>query len=329
MIDIWDGPPREGVRGGQEHFKWNDIKEQAYRDRECYLGYSTKVGTTGKFGRFYKNDWWQRSRENAVKINQEKEEVKNFEDELMQEALGLKPKKLLLMKSQLSEEQKEELLKRPQVTENDQNDDERQGITSKGLGYLPHRKHEFVAPIEKLEGTGIDLTKTEDDEMYLGVKKEEAGEVRVKLEPQSDSSGDESTGIDRHGREEKRKRKKEKKERKALKKIRKLEKKAKKAMKNKNDDPSEAQGDRIGNTRKTDLERGETRGFGEDVDLEQRGGRRRQYSRNKHGDRDTEERDRRRDRSRDRSRERSTDRRRGSDRRMEQRSPSSLSRPKR
>merc|ERR1711907_517771 len=65
-----------------------------------------------KFGRYYVHDWYARKRDSAESIENERETVQQYEEELMQEALGLKPKKLLLAKKQLSEEELKELLKR-------------------------------------------------------------------------------------------------------------------------------------------------------------------------------------------------------------------------
>jgi len=87
---------REGCRGGREQFKWDSLKEQDFKDREQYLGISQKVGLMGKFGRYYVHDWYAKTRETATSISEEKDAVKAYEEELMQEALGNKPKKLLL-----------------------------------------------------------------------------------------------------------------------------------------------------------------------------------------------------------------------------------------
>mmetsp|Transcript_12123 Transcript_12123/g.37939 ORF Transcript_12123/g.37939 Transcript_12123/m.37939 type:complete len:331 (-) Transcript_12123:76-1068(-) len=103
---------REGCRGGSEQFTWNSLKEQEFKDRECYLGQSTKIGMMGKFGRYYMHDWYARKRDTPESIDNERSAVKAYEEELMQEALGLKPKKLLLAKKQLTEEEMKELLTR-------------------------------------------------------------------------------------------------------------------------------------------------------------------------------------------------------------------------
>eukprot|EP00435_Cladocopium_sp_Y103_P034257 s1149_g8.t2 len=102
---------KDGCRGGREQFTWNSIKEQEFKDRESYLGQSTKVGQMGKFGKYYLHDWYARKRDTTASIAEERGAVQAYEEELMQEALGLKPKKLLLAKKQMNEEELKEFLK--------------------------------------------------------------------------------------------------------------------------------------------------------------------------------------------------------------------------
>lgn len=101
---------RDGCRGGREQFKWDSVKEQSFKDREQYLGQSTKVGVMGKFGQYYRHDWFAKKRDSAESIANEKKSIQKYEEELMQEALGLKPKKLMLAKTQLSQEELNEYL---------------------------------------------------------------------------------------------------------------------------------------------------------------------------------------------------------------------------
>jgi len=102
---------KEGCRGGREQFTWNSIKQQDFKDRESYLGQSMKVGQMGKFGKYYRHDWYATSRDTTTSISDERESVQAYEEELMQEALGMKPKKLLLAKQQMSEEELKAFLK--------------------------------------------------------------------------------------------------------------------------------------------------------------------------------------------------------------------------
>lgn len=102
---------KDGCRGGREQFTWTSIKEQEFKDRESYLGQSTKVGQMGKFGKYYLHDWYARKRDTTASIAEERGAVQAYEEELMQEALGMKPKKLLLAKKQMTEEELKEFLK--------------------------------------------------------------------------------------------------------------------------------------------------------------------------------------------------------------------------
>ncbi|PFH36225.1 hypothetical protein BESB_044170 [Besnoitia besnoiti] len=95
-VYIRQSPPREGVRGGREDFKWESLTSS--QDYDYYLGASTKIGLHSRGGRFVKNDWWTKQRGGAstTELDEELQRVKNFENELMGEALGQKPKNLLV-----------------------------------------------------------------------------------------------------------------------------------------------------------------------------------------------------------------------------------------
>mmetsp|Transcript_140664 Transcript_140664/g.392065 ORF Transcript_140664/g.392065 Transcript_140664/m.392065 type:complete len:224 (-) Transcript_140664:63-734(-) len=212
---------RDGCRGGREQFTWNSIKEQEFKDRECYLGASTKVGMMTKFARYYVHDWYAKKRETTESIDSERSAVQAYEEELMQEALGLKPKKLLLSKRQLTEEEMKEFLKRDDERNNDkkgreamgpqkkvvQNEHGEQIATSneemvaiaareapiKGIGFASHRtakleeiKAKTLGTVGELEGSktqGKIEIKLEDvkDEFQGGSSSSSAG-FRVKEE---------------------------------------------------------------------------------------------------------------------------------------------------
>jgi hypothetical protein len=93
MAGIFNGPPRGGTRGGRAEFSWDSVK--ADESREYYLGHSVKAVT----GRWQKNKdvfWYTRDKEDgeSADIRREKEMamVKQREQDLMMEALGMKPK---------------------------------------------------------------------------------------------------------------------------------------------------------------------------------------------------------------------------------------------
>merc|ERR1712216_970009 len=87
----------------------------------------------GKMGKWGKNDWWEHKREDSKKHKEELAAVKRFEEECMQEALGLKPKNLLLLKTQPTPEQLKDLFKKEDPAEH-----ERQEAI--GLGFGPSRQ---------------------------------------------------------------------------------------------------------------------------------------------------------------------------------------------
>lgn len=87
-------PTRGGVRGGQDQFKWDDVKVDKHR--ENYLGHSLKAPV----GRWQKGKdlfWYTRDKnsqgsdQDALKAEIQK--VKEEEEQLMREALGLAPKR--------------------------------------------------------------------------------------------------------------------------------------------------------------------------------------------------------------------------------------------
>ena len=103
-MDLQSELTREGVRGGREQFKWESLAGQKNRDRQNYLGVTAKLGVTARFGKYNTNDWWRNGKDKAsesVSLLQEKNSVKQMENQLMMEALGVKPKQLMLAKSHL------------------------------------------------------------------------------------------------------------------------------------------------------------------------------------------------------------------------------------
>eukprot|EP00933_Yihiella_yeosuensis_P012893 TRINITY_DN12226_c0_g5_i1.p1 TRINITY_DN12226_c0_g5~~TRINITY_DN12226_c0_g5_i1.p1 ORF type:complete len:348 (-),score=87.34 TRINITY_DN12226_c0_g5_i1:52-1011(-) len=269
MVDI-KVRVRDGVRGGREQFSWSSIKEQDFKDRECYLGGTTQVGQMGKFGKYYKHDWYARTRDSADHIDSERQSVQAYEDELMQEALGLKPKKLLLQKKQLSEAEVKEYLKKDDEKREDQkgrtqmgaqkkvvtNEYGEQVATSnedfiaevardapiKGLGFASHRD----AKLERIKALTFGTTATLDGAKNPGllkyeVKSEVKSEIKgeIKGEPSS-SSGSASGAVKEEAglkeekvevKQEQAGKRKREDETEAEKKQRKKEKKLKKAEK--------------------------------------------------------------------------------------------------
>eukprot|EP01083_Nonionella_stella_P184655 671266_1 len=137
---------RGGVRGGQDQFKWEDVKTDKHR--QCYLGNSEKVPT----GRWQKGRdilWYTRNRDGANTeearvrmLDGERARARKEEEELMMEHLGLKPwrDRRTVEHERLSKGELEEVCARGE-TECPENSGER----IEGLGYseAPHHDENF------------------------------------------------------------------------------------------------------------------------------------------------------------------------------------------
>lgn len=92
MAGIFNGPPRGGTRGGRSEFKWEDVK--ASTDREYYLGHSVKA-LAGRWQKGKDVYWYTKDKDGGNSETARQHElqlVKQREEELMMEALGMKPK---------------------------------------------------------------------------------------------------------------------------------------------------------------------------------------------------------------------------------------------
>lgn len=81
---------RGGARGGKDQFNWDEIRTMSYKDRECYLGYSSKIGFLDKGGKWRRRDWYKTVDRPAAKDTAKLEEVKRADEERLQQALGLR-----------------------------------------------------------------------------------------------------------------------------------------------------------------------------------------------------------------------------------------------
>ena len=66
------------MKGGTKDYNWNNVRLMSYKDRECFLGYTTKIGYLDKGGKWKKRDWWTQLEEKegsatADEIKEEKE----------------------------------------------------------------------------------------------------------------------------------------------------------------------------------------------------------------------------------------------------------------
>ena len=112
-------PVKASMKGGTADFNWEDVRYMNYKDRECYLGYTVKIGFLDKGGKWKKKDWW------TNKTALDGQEI-NEDDELKKELVGEKELDEKRMRIALGLEQPEEEYALPK-----QSSDEAREITKK------------------------------------------------------------------------------------------------------------------------------------------------------------------------------------------------------
>ena len=162
MAGIFNGPPRGGTRGGRSEFSWEDVKSKS-NEREYYLGHSVKALT----GRWQNNKdvyWYTRGKDGAdgqdpeAARQNEMAMVKQREQDLMMEALGLKPKapKHTIQQPRLGKEDMQKLLGRDE--DEDDGPAGADGDRVKGLGFNASRTTGAIqsgVDQERLDGMGL------------------------------------------------------------------------------------------------------------------------------------------------------------------------------
>lgn len=82
-------PCRGGTRGGKDQFSWEDVKNAP--DKTYYLGSSVKA-VSGRWQEGKDVFWYTKGREGSEKdVQDEIKAIKEREDALMRQALGLQP----------------------------------------------------------------------------------------------------------------------------------------------------------------------------------------------------------------------------------------------
>mmetsp|Transcript_52850 Transcript_52850/g.67771 ORF Transcript_52850/g.67771 Transcript_52850/m.67771 type:complete len:222 (-) Transcript_52850:214-879(-) len=138
-----------GCRGGQDQFKWDDVKADAYR--ESYLGHSLNapVGRwqKGKDILWYTKKHGDAKEHIATQLKTPGEEarlreialIKQMEDDMLNEELGLAVKKRRVGNQQLDQTEINMLLARGESSR-EQTDVER----IEGLGAAPSKRHDHI-----------------------------------------------------------------------------------------------------------------------------------------------------------------------------------------
>ncbi|CCJ31131.1 unnamed protein product [Pneumocystis jirovecii] len=95
MADLLTGPIREGNRGGHGLFRWENVKEDKYR--ENYLGHSLRA-PVGRWQKGRDLTWYAKGKKEAETISrdaraEEIRKIKEAEKDALAEALGFEVEK--------------------------------------------------------------------------------------------------------------------------------------------------------------------------------------------------------------------------------------------
>jgi len=218
---------RGGTRGGKDHFTWDDVKGDKYK--EFYLGHSVFTSDRRTFNNPNPNPlWWMKGAEGSQPKRPEKNQVKDeiamikAEEERMRlEELGLLPKKAHNQVNQLDKEEYSKLIKRGE-TSRDMYD---VGVDDKisGIGFGDEKRHMMQELYEARERNSTGKKEPKDSEL------EPVGEPHLLPRPLTSTdesiraSADSTSSLQQKSKKDKKKKKKDKKHKKSKKKKKKTE----------------------------------------------------------------------------------------------------------